>query len=365
VNRLQVITAIPPNVRQGSGCYVGTQTLVNGLTGLGVCVELVRPRIQLPIFTATRLVFNEALRWRTFDADATIGIDADGYAIAGKRFAPPHIACIKGVLGDAVRFESGLTRASLSFHSRLEAKNARRANLVITISRYCAERIEELYGVRGAVVVPEMIDLGAWRRLFDSHPAEPDRRRFTVLSVCRFYPRKCLDLLLRAAAQLHHVMPELEIRIVGNGPEYKKLRGICAALRLEKIVKWLGDVPLARLAQEYQRANAFCLPSHQEGFGIVFLEAMAAGKPIVAVRAAAIPEVVRSGILVEPQSPEALADGIVRLYRNPDLCGTLASDGPRDVERFDVHRVAPLFMSAVAKVIPKMEYESEEVMNGR
>jgi len=100
----------------------------------------------LPNFTATRVLFNEALRTRDFRADATIGIDADGYSIAGRRNSPPHIACIKGVLADAVRFEAGLTRASMAFHSRLEAKHARRADLVVTPSRYCAERIEELYG---------------------------------------------------------------------------------------------------------------------------------------------------------------------------------------------------------------------------
>jgi glycosyltransferase involved in cell wall biosynthesis len=309
----------------------------------------------LPNFTATRILFNETLRARDFHADATIGIDADGYSIAGRRNSPPHIACIKGVLGDAVRFEAGFTRASLAFHSRLEAKHARRADLVVTPSRYCAERIEELYGVKGAVVVPELIDLNAWRHLFLANPAGPDQERFTVLTVCRFYPRKGLRTLLQAAAQLRHTIPRLELRIVGDGPEYKKLREICTELHLDAIVHWLGDVSRARLAQEYNRAKVFCLPSLQEGFGIVFLEAMAAGKPIVAVRAAAVPEVVRNGILAEPENAESLADGIVRLYRNPDLCRFLASASRADVENFDVHRVAGLFLSAIAKVVPSIQ----------
>lgn len=354
MNRLQFIAAIQPNIERGSGCYVGTRTLVDGLRKLGTEVEMVRPRIHLPLFTATRVLFNEALRWRDFTADATIGIDVDGYAIAGRRNSPPHIACIKGVLGDAVRFESGVTRASMALQSRLEAKNARRADLVITISRYCAERIEELYGIGGAVVVPEVIDLKAWRDLFHSISAVPEGNKFTVLSVCRFYPRKRLDILLRAAAQLRQVIPELEIRIVGNGPQYKSLRVLCTELHLEGIVRWLGDLPLTKLAEEYKRARVFCLPSVQEGFGIVFLEAMAAGKPIVAARVAAVPEVVKSGILVQPESAEALADGILCLYRDPCLCSSLASAGCLDVEQFDVHRVARLFLSEVAKVAPKI-----------
>jgi len=94
------------------------------------------------------------------------------------------------------------------------------------------------------------------------------------------------------------------------------------------------------------------LPSIQEGFGIVFLEAMAAGKPIVASRTAAIPEVVRNGILVEPDNAEALAEGLFRLYRDPDLCQRLGAAGLRDVERFEMHRVARQFLMEVAKVAP-------------
>ncbi len=349
---LRFITAVPLDVRRGSGCYVGTQTLIEALRRLGTEVAMVTPQATTPVYAATRVLFNETLRWRRFDGDATIGIDADGYSIAGRRNSPPHIACIKGVLGDAVPFESGATRISMSFQAWLEAVHARRAALVLTVSRYCAERLEELYGVRGAVVVPELIDLDAWRRLFRASLAAATSDKFTVLSVCRFYPRKRLEVLLRAAALLRGTIPELEVRIVGNGPELKRLHRICLELRLEPVVSWLGDMSLARLSAEYKRAQVFCLPSVQEGFGIVFLEAMAAGKPIVAASAAAVPEVVRNGILVEPDNPEALADAIVRLYRNPDLCRRLASAGLRDVEQFEMHRVAALFLKEVAKVAP-------------
>jgi len=79
---------------------------------------------------------------------------------------------------------------------------------------------------------------------------------------------------------------------------------------------------------------------------------MAAGKPIVAVRAAAVPEVVRNGILVEPANAESLAASIDQLYRNPDLCRSLASAGRPHVENFDVHRVVELFLTEIAKVAP-------------
>src|SRR5258708_3095865 len=355
VHLLHCITSIPLDVRRGSGCYVGTRVLVEGLRRLGTRVEMVTPGIITPVYTATRVLFNETLRWRRFIGDATIGIDADGYRTAGRRNSPPHVACVKGVLGDAVRFERGATRDSMAFQARLEAQDAQRADLVITISRYCAERIAELYGTKGAVVVPELIDLNAWRSLFQSNPAARDPNTFTVLSVCRFYPRKRLDVLLRAAAKLRKAIPKLEIRIVGNGPQRARLHQISKELDLTSIVRyiaepahyrcqiskeldltsivrWLGDVSIARLAEEYNRSHVFCLPSVQEGFGIVFLEAMAAGKRIVAARAAAVPEVVHDGILVEPENPEALAEALLTLYREPDLQDSLGSAGARRVE---------------------------------
>jgi glycosyltransferase involved in cell wall biosynthesis len=355
VSLLHFITAIPLDVRRGSGCYVGTRTLVEALAGLGIGVSMVTPRTVTPLFTTTRVLFNEALRWRRFAGDATVGIDADGYTTAGRRNSLPHIACIKGVLADAVRFERGGTRASLAFQAWLEAKHARRADMVITISYYCAERLEEFYGVHNAAVVPELIDLEGWRNLFRTNPHSPDPRKFTVLSVCRFYPRKRLDVLLRAAALLRDRIPRLEIRIVGDGPEYSKLQQICLELRLESTVRWLGNVTMPILAREYNRADVFCLPSSQEGFGIVFLEAMAAGKPIVAARAAAVPESVRHGILVEPEDPDALAEGIIRLYRNPDLCHSLASASLLDVEEFEMRRVAKRFLSEIRKVVPLLK----------
>ena len=89
-------------------------------------------------------------------------------------------------------------------------------------------------------------------------------------------------------------------------------------LKLDGVVRWFGDVSRAELAREYRNASVFCLPSVQEGFGIVLLEAMAAGKPIVAARAAAIPEVAPHAALAEPDNAESLAAELERLYRSAE-----------------------------------------------
>jgi glycosyltransferase involved in cell wall biosynthesis len=168
-----------------------------------------------------------------------------------------------------------------------------------------------------------------------------------VLYVGRFYRRKRVDVLLRAAEMLRGRIPELEIRIVGDGPCRREWHSLARELGIEGTVAWLGEISRAALASEYNRASLFCLPSVQEGFGIVLLEAMAAGLPIVAARASAIPEVIPHGMLVDPDSTAALAEGIEALWRAPDCRAALARTGSAWVEQFDAPRVARQFVEAV------------------
>ena len=352
------ITAIPQNVCAGSGCFVGIRTLTQGLRELGVEIELVTPKLHLVPYTASRILFNHTLGRSAFQGDATVGFDLDGYHLAGKGTAP-HIAAIKGVLGDAVRFEKGFTRASMALQARLEMLHARRADRVITVSRYCADRIGELYGVRNVIVVPELIDLAAWRKLLAANPPPMATGRFTVLCVCRFYPRKRVELLLRAAALLTRRIPELEVRIVGGGPDALRLHRLAQELHLQRTVHWVGNATADSLACEYNRADVFCLPSVQEGFGIVFLEAMAAGKPIIAARAAAVPEVVELGLLVEPENSEAIADAITVIYGNSGLRNHLAASGQVLVRRYEMKRVAARFLRACLESSAHKEHSHE------
>jgi glycosyltransferase involved in cell wall biosynthesis len=338
--RLRFLTSTPLNVTGGSGTYVGIRVLANALRQLGHSVDIVSPTRHSPVFTLERLWFNRCLH-PSAAHDLTIGFDMDGYRIAA---GAPHIASLKGVIADEVRFERGFTRLTMGVQARAERLHVHRAARVLVTSRYCAEQVRSLYGLREPpAIVPELIDLGAWRTHLAAAPGDADR--FTVLFVGRFYRRKRVDVLLRAAAALRSSIPRLEMRIVGDGPCNAMWRKVARSLKLADTVTWLGDVSRAQLAAEYNRCHVFCLPSVQEGFGIVLLEAMAAGKPIVAARAGAIPEVAPHATLVAPDDPEALAGGMLARYRGCD-----APSGGSWVEQFDAPRVARLFLEAVAPV---------------
>jgi glycosyltransferase involved in cell wall biosynthesis len=326
--RIRFITSTPLDIRRGSGTYVGMSVLARSLQGLGHAVEFETPRIHLPVYTAERMLFNAQLR-PSAGFDLTVGFDMDGYRIAGAR---GHVAALKGVIADEARFESGAARLTMSLQAHCERLHVERAGRVLVTSRYSAERARELYGLeRAPAVVPELIDLAQWRRLLESNPAPP--HEFTVLFVGRLYRRKRVDTLLRAAAALRGRIPRLAVRIVGAGPHGPALHSLARDLELGGAVQWLGDINRSALAAEYNRTDLFCLPSVQEGFGIVLLEAMAAGKPVVASRAAAIPQVAPHGLLVEPGNPEALAAGIEELYRCPDRRAAIGRAGARLVGR--------------------------------
>jgi len=144
---------------------------------------------------------------------------------------------------------------------------------------------------------------------------------------------------------------------VGRGPEWDALLRLHAELGLGESVALLGDVSLGQLAEEYMSADVFCLPSVQEGFGIVFLEAMAARLPIVACRAAAIPEVVTdaaTGVLVPPRDPVALADALASLLEDRARATRLGLEGRHRVEAYTPRHVAERFVEAVRSKVDSL-----------
>ena len=182
----------------------------------------------------------------------------------------------------------------------------------------------------------------------DDHAREPAS---VVLSVARQYRRKDTPTLLRAFERVAERVPEARLRIVGDGPELRAGRALAAKLKLEDRVSFTGALRSTdALDTEYRAAKVFCLPSRQEGFGIVFLEAMAYGLPIVAADAGAVPEVAPDGVtsvLVPPGDAPALADALVRLLTDRPLAERLGQAGVARAARFDWPRTGRAFLAGL------------------
>jgi glycosyltransferase involved in cell wall biosynthesis len=342
----------------GSGTAAAIGGLGQALIARGHHLARIGPTAPWPAgVTARRILFNlqAPALLRRLEYDLIVGFDIDGVGLAGRAPAP-YICSVKGVIAEELQHEAGAIRALLWSLSRIERRNARSAPLVVTTSDYCRRKIGEHYGVPAAKVriVPEGIDLPAWRARLGS-PGGPARDDATILCVARQYPRKHVADLLRAFAALRPRFPRARLAIVGDGPEHGPLRELAAQLGLGPAAQLLGGLPDdGEVIDWYRRSAIFCLPSVQEGFGIVFLEAMAAGLPIVATTAAAIPEVVphgRAGTLVPPGDVPALTAALAELLARPDLRAAYGAFGRQHVERYAWDNVATIFLDAVADQI--------------
>ena len=174
---------------------------------------------------------------------------------------------------------------------------------------------------------------------FTPADSEPGRRRDPyILCVAALDVYKGIDVLLHAAKPLLVDDPSLGLVLAGEGPLRMELEGLAASLGIRKQTQFVGHKPGAEIARLLQGCEVFVLPSREEPFGIVLIEAMACRTPIVATAVGGIPEIVehqKSGILVEPDNPAALTEGIRRVLRNSELRKTIADNGhSRVMERF-------------------------------
>lgn len=348
-------TATPQNVAAGSGTYIATRNLASALSGLGHRIEVVAPSWQrtVPAYALRRYLLNRALARRTWDADVLVGFDLDGFLVA--RGDLPFVTYVHGQLADEARFERGVTRLSMQIQARWEARAVRRADRGVTLSQYARGEIHRRYGVpldRIAVVPPAFDGPGFVRRL-DAVGAVPrDSAVARILSVSRLYRRKNLPALVAAAARLRAKGHRVEVRIVGDGPDRRRVERAVCRQGLGDTVSLLGHVAEQQLLQEYRAADVFCLPSLQEGFGMVFLEAMAASLPVVACRAGATPEVVPDGVaglLVPPANDgEALAGALSRVLDDATERGRLGAAGRERVSEYTLASTGRSFMAAVS-----------------
>lgn len=157
---------------------------------------------------------------------------------------------------------------------------------------------------------------------------------FCLLNVGSDHRRKNLPNVLRALALIKQVGIPFVFLKVGS-PFTEEQNNLIQSLQLEDVVRYLGKPDREALVQLYNAADALVAPSLFEGFGMTLLESMACGTPVISSNVSSMPEVVEdAGVLVDPNSPEAIADAILHLYKEPELYNNLVEKGLSRIQSF-------------------------------
>lgn len=211
---------------------------------------------------------------------------------------------------------------------------------VIVNSQHMLGELQHLFGLPAnkMVVIPNGTDPEQFNFSFDANElrksfAGPDDP--IVLYVGRLVMEKGVQILIDAAPKVLSACPNAKFLIVGTGYHIDDLRRQAQFLNIEHSVRFLGYVPDAELLRLYKIANLVCIPSLYEPFGIVALEGMAAGIPVVSSDTGGLRDFVEhmvTGITTYTGDSSSLAWGLLEVLRNPELAERLSRDAYQKVQ---------------------------------
>ncbi|NJC21349.1 glycosyltransferase involved in cell wall biosynthesis [Arthrobacter pigmenti] len=273
---------------------------------------------------------------------------------AGRKQFGQSIAVLQTfhALGTVKRRHQGSEDTSPKEREWLEPSVGRNADRVIAT---CSDEVFELkaMGVDGTrvSVAPCGVDLGLFGL---DGPVEERGRKHRLVTIGRLVPRKGVDLVIRALRELaERGMNDVELVIVGGAgeaarldedPEARRLRALAQDLNVADRVVMLGQVPRERIPTLLRSADAVVCAPWYEPFGIVPLEAMACGVPVIAAAVGGLIDSVvdgQTGLHIPPRDSEALADAIGQVIADPDAARELGRSGHARVHaRYSWDRIA-------------------------
>ena len=252
---------------------------------------------------------------------------------------------LKRVLGTRLIFyihgEEVTTVTPYRFYGRRRKQHLARADAVVAVSGFTRQALIELMDVADDKIA--LIYNGVDLARFSPGPRNPALlRRYALdgkqvlLTVGRLVPRKGIDTTIRALPALLDTFPDLHYLVVGRGPYRADLEALAAELGVSRHVSFAGGVPDDELVDHYRLCDLFVMPNRElanhdtEGFGLVFLEANACGKPVIGGRAGGVVEAVRdgqNGLLVDGDDVAALERTIASVLGDAAFADALATRG--------------------------------------
>jgi glycosyltransferase involved in cell wall biosynthesis len=221
----------------------------------------------------------------------------------------------------------------------------------VAVSTGVASVLSHSIGSDRVIVLDNGVDVAAFG------PAGPANDPPRILYVGVLTPRKGLIDLFRASELLHGRGIHHEVIVAGGRPDEGPEAEAEVRTAATDAVRFLGPQPHESMPAVYRGADIFGLPSWWEAMPLSMLEAMATGLPVIATKVGDVPRVVEphvTGLLVPPRSPEALAEALEPLLRDPDLRARLGAAGRRRVEsdltlRHTLDAVTDLYATLLAR----------------
>ncbi len=174
-------------------------------------------------------------------------------------------------------------------------------------------------------------------------PGPKSKEEYTILHVGRIGYEKNIDVVIKAFKLVLKVMPQAKLIIAGDGPALGDLKELSKKLGVYKNIKFTGFVDRSDLPDLYRRASVFATASTFETLGLVVLEAMSSGLPIVAVNEYALPWLVRqneNGFLARPFDKKELSKYLIRILKDKDLAKRMGEKSRKLALSQDIKKTA-------------------------
>jgi D-inositol-3-phosphate glycosyltransferase len=278
-------------------------------------------------------------------------------AVSGMQLArawgTPHVTMFHTVERlKGQQYDHPVTLTGMSaIRAEQEGRISSTVNAVTVASQHEADQLHRLYSLPSSRLrlIPCGVDLNVFtpgdecERREARQMMSPDGMP-TLLFVGRLDPIKGIDLLLESVAQMR---TQARLVVVGGNPqggdpEVERLRSRAAELGIGERVDFPGAVPHSELSTYYRGAEALVVTSRYESFGLVAVEALACGTPVVASRVGGLPSIIRdgeNGMLVNWRAPEAFAERLDALLTNDEMRTQIQQRARSSVERFDWRRI--------------------------
>jgi phosphatidyl-myo-inositol dimannoside synthase len=246
--------------------------------------------------------------------------------------------------------------------SSMRRRSLRAASLVLAPSRATADFVASLQGVpeKQIRVLPWGLDPDFDLKIANDKVAKPPENfpaGRVILTVGRWLANeryKGMDTLIQAMPRLLLSWPELQLALVGSGDDREWLEQIAKKSGVGRHVHFLTNVSQSELSACYAAAEIFALPSRGEGFGFVYLEAMARAKPVIGGAHGGAPEVIQDGVtgyLVQHGDPTQLATSLEALLANPEHAREMGKHGR---ERLEKEFRFPVFAKAFRRILREL-----------